>query len=165
MHLSTRSAQITDSGRILLVWVGANEDHETNYPRHPQLDRNRSSSSRSLASLVLGGLSFLSSGKLQQSQLPFFANTRLRFLSCSDSWSTVSISSSEYSIFITSVRNVIFTKHVLRRSLSPFLVSLPLLYSASSAPALVSRWSGRACARSRHSSCPSPAVTLRLRRS
>ena len=44
--------------------------------------------------------------------------------------------------------------HVPRRSLSFFLASLPLLYSASSAPALMSRSSGRPCARSRYSSCP-----------
>ena len=47
------------------------------------------------------------------------------------------ISSSEYPISTTSVRNVIFTKHVFRRSLSSFLVSLPRLYSVSSAPALM----------------------------
>ena len=44
--------------------------------------------------------------------------------------------------------------HVLRENLSPFLASLPLLYSASSAPALMFLLSGRSCARSRHSSCP-----------
>ena len=87
------------------------------------------------------------------------------FLICSDSWSTANISSSEYPVFFTSVRkNVIFSKHVVRRSLQPFLASLPLLYSASSAPALMSRSSGRSCARFRHSSCPYPAVALRLRR-
>ena len=144
--------------------MGANEDHETNYLRHPQLDRNRSSSSRSLASRVLGGISFAGDGELQQSHLPF-ANTCLRFRSRSDSWSTANISSSEYPILITPVRkNVIFSKHVLRRRLSPFLASLPLLYSVSPAPALMSRSSGRSCARSHHSRCPYPAVTLRLRR-
>ena len=44
--------------------------------------------------------------------------------------------------------------HVGKKSLSPFLASLPLLYSASSAPTLMSRLSGRSCARSSHSSCP-----------
>ena len=45
--------------------------------------------------------------------------------------------------------------HVPRRSLSSFLSSLLLLYSAFLNPALMSRSSGRSCARSRHSSCPS----------
>ena len=45
--------------------------------------------------------------------------------------------------------------HVRGRSLSPFLALLPLPYSTSSAPALISLSSGRSCARSRHSSCPS----------
>ena len=101
---------------------------------------------------------------VSRNSLIYLCQTRLRFQSRSDSWSTANISSSEYHIFITPAGNVIFTKHVFRRSLSPFLVSLPLLYSASSAPALVSRSSGHSCARSRHSSCPYPAVTLRLRR-
>ena len=47
----------------------------------------------------------------------------------------------------------IFT-YLRRTSPSPFLASLPLLYSASSAPALTSRSSGPSCARSSHSSCP-----------
>ena len=96
------------------------------------------------------------------------ASIRLRFLSFSDSTSTASISSSVYPFFITSVRSVIFT-HVPRRSLSPFLASPFLLYSASSAPALMSLSSGRSCTRSRHSSCPpsggsSPSAVLQILR-
>ena len=45
--------------------------------------------------------------------------------------------------------------HFRRRSLSPFLASLELLYSASSTPVLMSLSPGRSCARSSHSSCPS----------
>ena len=55
-----------------------------------------------------------------------------------------------------SLRNVAITHFSFRRSLSPFSASLPLLRSASSAPALMSRSSsGRFCARYRQSSSPS----------
>ena len=63
-----------------------------------------------------------------------------------------------------------FFTHVPRRSFSPFVASLPLLYSASSAPALMSRSSSRSCARSRHSTLSfssgdaSPSAVLALHR-
>ena len=116
---------------------------------------------------MLGGPSFSRDGELQQSQLlspvsvyafclvPIRRVRRVFFFS-------------EYPFFIISARNVIFT-HIPRRSLSPFLASLPLLYSASSAPALMSRLSGCSRARSRHSSCPpssdsSPSAVLQILR-
>ena len=76
-----------------------------------------------------------------------------RRLNLSSSGIFFSSSSERFLISTTPVGNVFFT-HVPRRSLSPSLVSLSLLYSASSAPALGSRSSGRSCARSRHSFCP-----------
>ena len=102
------SRQPTNQRRIPPEWVGANEDHETNCPRHARLDQNHSFSSRSLASLVLRR-SFICWRRWGSTVSVIFASTRLRFLSWSDLTSTANISSSEYPFFITSVRNVILT--------------------------------------------------------
>ena len=86
---------------------------------------------------------------------------RLSFLSCSDSKSTAKNSSCVYPFFIISMRNVILLTFA-SGILSPFLASLPFLYSASSAPVLMSLSPGRSCARSRHSSYPSSGDTSLL---
>ena len=127
----------------------ANEDRETSYLRHPRLDRNRSSSSRSLASLVLGGLSFAGDGELQLSHLPLPTSVYVFDLVLTHGVRRIFRPPIPH--FHHTSRERHFFTHVPRRNLSPFLVSLPFLYSAPSAPALVSCSSGRSCARSRHS--------------
>ena len=83
LHPLTLANRTTNQRRILPEWVGANEDHETNRPRRPQLDQNCSSSSRSLASLVLGGLSFPGDGELQRFPL--------RCLNCTNGWMSLQL--------------------------------------------------------------------------
>ena len=130
--------------------MGANDDHETNYLRHSQLDRNHSSSSRLVAPQMQRGLSFSGCGELQQSQLLSSAFVSAFCLSPIRRVREYFFLCTFLFYHISKERHT----HVLRRSLSSFLASLPLLYSASSAPALMSWSSGRSCARSRHSSCP-----------
>ena len=139
--------------------MGANEDHETNYIRHPQLDRNHSSSSRLLASRMQGGLSFSGCDELQQSQLLSSAFISAFCLSPIRRVQRVFLPLHIPLFYHLSKERHI---HFSRRSLSLFLGSLPLLYSASSAPALLSRSSAHPCARSRHSTCPPSGDSLLL---
>ena len=112
---------------------------------------------------MLRGLSFAGDGELQQSHLPLPKPIYVFDLVLTHGVRRIFRPPNTPFLSHQLGRTSFFFKYVLRRSLSPFLASLLLLYSASSAPALMSRSSGRSCAPSRHSSCLYPAVTFRLR--